>query len=40
MKNTLERIKSRLDEAGDWISELEDKVRGKNTQKEKQTEKD
>ena len=26
MKNTLEGIKSRLDEPDDWITELEDKV--------------
>ena len=33
LQNTVEGIKSRLDEAEDWISELEDKVE-KNTQKE------
>lgn len=26
MKNTLERINSRLDNAGEWISDLEDRV--------------
>ena len=35
MKNTLEWIKSRLDEAEDWISVLEKKV-GKNSQTEQQ----
>ena len=38
MKNTVERIKSRLHEAEDRISELEDKVE-KNTQKEQEKEK-
>ena len=31
LKHTVEGIKSRLDEAENWIKELEDKV-GKNTQ--------
>ena len=35
MKNTLEGIKSRLDGAEDWISELEDKVE-RNTLSEQQ----
>ena len=38
MKNTVEGMKSRLDEAEDRISELEDKVE-KNTQKEQEKEK-
>lgn len=38
MKNALERITSRLDEAEDCISDLEDKV-AKNTQMEQQKEK-
>ena len=38
MKNTVEGIKSRLDEAEDRISELEDKVE-KNTQKEQEKQK-
>ena len=33
LKNTVKGKKSRLDEAEDWISELENKVE-KNTQKE------
>ena len=31
IKNTLEGIKSRVDEAGYWISKLEDKIEKKNT---------
>ena len=38
MKNTVEGKKSRLDEAEDLISDLEDKV-GKNTQNEQEKEK-
>ena len=38
LKNTVEGINSRLDEAKDWISKLEDKVE-KNTQNEKGKEK-
>ena len=38
IKNALEGIMSRLAEAGDWISGLEDKVEG-NTQVEQQHEK-
>ena len=38
LKNTVKGKKSRLDEAEDWISELEDKVE-KNTQKEQEKEK-
>ena len=38
LKNIVEGIKSRLDEADDWISELEDKVE-KSTQKEQGQEK-
>ena len=38
MKYTVEGIKSRLNEAEDWISEMEDKV-GKKTQKEEEKEK-
>ena len=38
MKNTLEGINSRLDEAEDWMSDMEDKVTG-NTQSEQQKEK-
>ena len=38
MKNTVEGIKSGLNEAEDWISEWEDKVE-KNTQKEQEKEK-
>ena len=38
MKNTVEGMKSRLDEAEDQISELEEKVE-KNTQKEQEKEK-
>ena len=38
MKNTLEGINRRLDEAGDRISDLEDKV-AENTQSEQQKEK-
>ena len=34
LKNTVEGMKSRRDEAEDFISELEDKVEKKNTQKE------
>ena len=39
MKNTVEEIKTRLDEAEDWISELDNKVE-KNSQIEQQNEKD
>ena len=38
LKNTVEGIKSRLDEAEDWNSELDDKVE-KNTQNEQEMEK-
>ena len=38
MKNTGKGLKSRLDKAEDWISELEDKVE-KNTHKEQEKEK-
>ena len=38
MKNTLDGIKIRLDEAEDWISKLEDKLE-RNTQAEQQHEK-
>ena len=38
LKNTVERIKSRLDEAEDWISKLEDKV-DNNTQNEQEKKK-
>ena len=38
LKNTVEGIQSRLDEAEDWTSELEDKVE-KNTQNEQDKEK-
>ena len=38
MKNTVEGMKTRPDEAEDQISELEDKV-DKNTQKEQEKEK-
>ena len=38
LENTVEGMKSRLDEAEDWISELEDKVE-KNTQKEQEKKK-
>ena len=38
MKNTVEGIKCRLNEAEDWVSKLEDKVE-KNTQKEQEKEK-
>ena len=38
MKNIVEGIKSRLDEAEDWISKLEDKVE-KTTQNEQEKEK-
>ena len=38
MKNTLEGIKSRLDEAEEWISELENKVE-KYSQTEQQNKK-
>ena len=38
MKNTIEGINSRVDEADVWISELEDKV-GTNTQTEQEKEK-
>ena len=38
LKNTVEGIKSRLEEAENWMSELEDKVE-KNTQKEHEKEK-
>ena len=35
LKNTVEGIKSRLDEAEDWITKLVDRVK-KNTQKEQE----
>ena len=38
LKNTVEGIKSRLDEAEDWITKLVDRVK-KNTQKEQEKEK-
>ena len=38
LKNTVEGMKSRLDEAEDWFSELQDKVE-KNTQKQQEMEK-
>ena len=38
LKNTVKGIKRRLDEAEDWICELEDKVE-KNTQNEQEKEK-
>ena len=38
LKTTVEGIKSRLDKAENWISEVEDKVE-KNTQKEQEREK-
>ena len=38
MKYTLEGISNRLDEAEDWISDVEDKV-AENTQSKKQKEK-
>ena len=38
LKNTVEGMKSRLDEAEDWFSELQDKVE-KNTQKDQEKEK-
>ena len=38
LKNTVEGIKSRLHDAEDWTSKLEDKVE-KNTQKEQEKEK-
>ena len=37
-KNTVEGIKTKLDEAEDWISKLEDKVK-RNTQNEQEKEK-
>ena len=33
LKNTVEGMKSRRDEAEDWISELEDKVEKKNPER-------
>ena len=39
LKNIVKGIKSRLDEAEDWISELEGKVE-KNTQNEQEKEKE
>ena len=39
LKNTVEGIKSRLDEAGDWISVLEVKVE-KNSHKKQKRKKD